>query len=180
LGRGKNVRADAKVIALDLSSYVGWCGGVAGKPPVFNTFRLPSTGEEIGPFALAYRDWLNGMLASVAFDLVVFEAPILPRETQIATVRKLTGLTYHTELICAERGIVCREAHQQTVRKFLAGHGRASKEQMVAAARSYGWPVEDHHQADACGIWAWSCAQFAPQAAHVPTPLSPLFAGVGA
>jgi len=143
---------------------------VADPHPRYGAFQLPSTGEEIGPYAAAFHNWLRALLAKHRDTLshVVFESPILPTKTSMATVRKLTGLAWHCEWLCFLHEVDCAEAHLQQVKKFFAGHGRAEKADMIAAARQYGFPLENHQndEADALGVRFYAISQKWPQ--HLP------------
>lgn len=97
--------------------------------------------------------------------VVVFEAPLLPKAkiddrghlrqapTTIATTRKLQGLAGVLEMVCYRRRVKCREAHLQTVKKELAGNGRADKADMMAAAKRCGLAPKVEDEADAFGVW---------------------------
>lgn len=139
------------LLTLDLATVLGWTKGAVGDRTFKSGhFRLPSTKNDIGAFAAAYGEWLNNNIAGVTS--VVFEGPILPRKTQLATIRKLYGLCYHTELLCTKLGIKCYEAHLSSVKKAIGGHGRAQKVDMVAAVQSYGYDVTEENEADAIAV----------------------------
>jgi crossover junction endodeoxyribonuclease RuvC len=145
-----------RILALDLSSRVGWaCGPVDGEPH-FGVKVIGKPGESIGKFASLFDDWLADLITSEEPTIIVFESPILPRATRPETARKLMGLAWHTELVAHRREIECREVQIQSVKKFFAGNGRAGKAEMIAAARRRGWKVTDDNIADALGMWALS------------------------
>lgn len=139
------------LLTLDLATVLGWTlGDVADRKFRSGHHRLPSTKDDIGAFAAAYGDWLAANIDDVT--VVVFEAPILAKKTQLATVRKLCGLCYHTELTCTALGIKCYEAHLSSVKKAIGGHGRADKNDMVSAVQSYGYDVTEENEADAIAV----------------------------
>src|SRR3990167_7215921 len=115
------------IVALDLGTNIGMCWGDGGELPRLGHHRLPSTGEDVGPFADAYERWLRFQIEQIEPTLLLFEAPILPAQTQIMTVRKLQGLAWSTELIAYREGIECREIHLQEAKKALTGRGNAKK-----------------------------------------------------
>ena len=145
------------LLALDLSSNTGWAIGPVGQRPRYGTLRLPSTGNEIGRFADAFDTWLSDMITMYAPDFCAFESSFIPPTTTLMTVRKLTGLAWHTEFVCRRRDVTCTEVNNATVKKFWAGTGRAKKPEMIAAARGFGFPVDDDNQADALGLWHHVC-----------------------
>lgn len=168
------------VWSLDLATMTGECWGPPDAVPTLGHNRLPSTGPDVGKFLSEFRKWFVARLDVVCPDLVSFEAPILHKVTQIATTRKLQGLAGVTEMICHEEGIACFEATTSEVKKQLAGHGRAEKEEMIAAARRYGLSPSDDNEADAFGIWlATVRTRFANdyEIVEMWSPRGPLFAG---
>jgi len=146
-----------KLLALDLSTNTGFAYGSPAGEPIFGTKKLPSTGDDIGRFSDAFVQWLDDLITLEGFDFMVFESPILSAgKTSAVTARKLMGLAVLTELVAFRRHIPCREGNLMTVKKFFAGSGRASKQDMINAAAKYGWYVRTDDEADALGLWAWS------------------------
>lgn len=134
----------------------------------------------MGPFLDFYDRWFNMRLDVLigAFEalpaakrsplgpIVIFEAPILPSTrfdpvkkihvpapTNIATTRKLQGLAGMTEMICHRRKVEVREEYLQTIKKGLAGNGRADKLDMIRAAKRAGLTDPTADEADAFGVW---------------------------
>jgi Holliday junction resolvasome RuvABC endonuclease subunit len=150
-------------LALDLATETGFCVGAAdtGEVPTLGHVRMPSTGPDVGQFLAAWQDWLDAKVCEVEPTLIIFEAPILPSETQMSTTRKLQGLAGVTEMVCHRAGIEVAELTTSTVKKGLTGNGRASKSDMVRACRAYGFNPhtyikkgeESSDEADAFGIW---------------------------
>lgn len=141
------------LLTLDLATVLGYTvGAVADRGFKSGHYRLPSTGADIGAFAAAYDGWLDSHLSLTGVTEVVFEAPVLPRKTTLATVRKLSGLAWHTEWLCTNMGIKCYEAHLQSVKKAIGGHGRAQKSDMIRAVQSYGYDVTEENEADAIAV----------------------------
>lgn len=160
------------IVGLDLATSTGFAYGDGFGRPHTGALRMPSTGDDVGGFLVFFRGWLFPLLHRLAEAeaqrggrlTVVFEAPLLLNqgETNIATVRKLTGLAGVTEMIVADlKGlglpIEVRETTLSTVKLALAGSGRAEKGDMVAAARAAGFTLsagkEGQDEADAVGVW---------------------------
>lgn len=166
-------------LGLDLATSLGWCQGAGHEVPAFGSVRIPGE-DNIGAFADFYARWLSAKLDQLvsAYEalpaklrpnmgpMVIFEAPTLPgakfnRDTQryekaptnIATTRKLQGLAWETEKQCYQRKIECREEFLQSVKKGLAGHGKADKIDMMRAAKRAGLDVTNSDEADAFGVW---------------------------
>lgn len=154
------------LLTLDLATSSGWTvGDVSDRHFLWGSHRLPSTGVDIGSFALAYNLFLNDMITRHGVDHIVFESPILPfAKTTLATVRKLTGLAWHTEFVARSAGIRIEEAHRQQVCAFMGvrGRGKDLKRQMIDAVRAYGYEVINDDQADAVAIRFYSIARLYP------------------
>lgn len=142
-------------LGLDLATQTGFCFGPAdtGEVPTLGHVRMPSTGPDVGRFLCAWQDWLEPKVREVGPTLVIFEAPILPAQTQMATTRKLQGMAGVTEMVCHRAGIEVAEVATSQVKKALTGNGRAEKADMIDAARHYGFDPQTSDEADAFGIW---------------------------
>jgi Holliday junction resolvasome RuvABC endonuclease subunit len=155
---------DGDILTLDVATNTGFCVGASDDPnPAFGHFTIPPTGDDVGRFGIFFEDWLTALIDFRQIGIVVFEAPILPRQTQLMTVRKLSGLALLVEMICRRRKIKCREARASSVKKFFAGTGKAKKVDTMEVCRRYGWRVKTDDEADACALWAYSVALYAPQ-----------------
>ena len=168
------------ILSLDLATRLGWAYGDARKGhPVSGWHQLPKTGEELGPFAAAYDQWLTEMLAEALPGLVVFEEPIPPTagRSTMTTICKLTGLCWHTEYVCQQRGIDVRKVHGGTWKShFVGGKQKVSKAikpyPVTVRCHQLGWTaVSDDNEADALGLWSYACSVVAPGAALRLTPL---------
>ncbi len=164
-----------KILALDLSTNTGWAAGEIGGRPLHGVIRLPSTKKDIGLFAQFFETEVRVLLAVQKPDRVVFESPILTGTTRLATLRKLYGLAYHTELICLQRDIPCSETHMQTARSTLgfkqlprsvkdkAARRKHTKSEIMRLCRAMGWEPADDNEADALCIWNDACLAFKPR-----------------
>lgn len=149
-----------KLLALDTSTYAGWALFPAGGAvPRCGTWRAPKSWapEDYGPRFKAFHDFLCDMITVHQPDVLAFESPVLPRgsasmQTTEHTLRLLIGFAAIVELVATLRGLQCVEVNVATAKKALTGNGRAEKDDMVVAATRRGFPVGDHHQADACAV----------------------------
>lgn len=180
------------ILALDLATNTGACWGEGDDLPCLSSERMPSTGDEVGPFLCAFEDWLRMMLDGVAPGCrIVFEAPVLPRAkinkftkkleggVSLITTRKLQGLAGVLEMVAHREGLSCHEIQPSEAKLALAGKGNAKKHEMVAACRAYGLdpktytvdglPASD--EADAFGVWLHAVRILRPEAAARWTPL---------
>jgi Holliday junction resolvasome RuvABC endonuclease subunit len=158
------------LVAGDLAGLATFTGWASASPGVLSasevrvgSIKFPSTGDDIGKFLDAFDTWLNSMIAVEDPGLIVYEAPIISAgKTDINTARKLMGLAGHTEFVGLRRCVPVREVNIGTIKKELAGNGRAEKDAMIAAAKAEGVNVQDEHQADAFGIWKTAIRLYKP------------------
>lgn len=172
------------VLALDLATNVGFAYGEPGAVPRIGSHRLPVTGEDVGAYAIAFDTWLSGLLwQTIKPKAVVFCAPILRNDMQqrLATLRKLYGLTWHTEFLCVRHEIKCFELYEATVRSFFLGKGakhirdaqdpkiilKTLKQQVFERCTAIGWNPANDDQSDAAAAWACACARLAPSTAAI-------------
>src|SRR5262245_20204032 len=88
------------ILTLDLATRLGWCVGEPANDPAFGYYDLPKTGDNVGQFLIHFQRWLSSRCSEWQPELIVFEAPILPRKTKLITVRKLNGLCNVVEMHC--------------------------------------------------------------------------------
>lgn len=142
------------LLTLDLATRIGWsCGEAADQRFSYGSHQLPKTGEHIGAFLDAYNRWLIPALDGVS--LVIFESPILPRTTSLATARKLYAQAAHTEFVCLRMDIQCLEENLQSVKTFMGisrARGVDQKAEMVRCVERYGYEPENDDAADAIAL----------------------------
>lgn len=180
-------------LALDIATNTGACWGAGDDLPRLDSFRLPSTGEDVGRFLCAYEDRLRGLLDRVKPTILVFEAPVLPRAkfnkitkrveggVSLMTTRKLQGLAGVTEMVAHRQGLPCHEVQPAEAKQALTGKGNAKKPAMVADCRAFGLSPKTYIQdgglasdeADAFGVWLCAIRHRRPDLAS--TRWTPLF-----
>lgn len=153
------------ILALDLATNIGWAAlRLRDDPPWYGSHKLPSTGADVGRFLDEYEAWLVPQIKSQMPAVIVYEAPVLPPKTQIITLRKLYSLAGFTELVARRHGVECREAHMQSARKVVLGHGRPGKgkelkQNIMAYCRLRGWNPRNDDEADALVILEYAIAK---------------------
>ena len=164
-----------KTLVLDLATHLGFCFGTDADGAIeHGSFKLPSTGPDIGKFLHAYRDWLTRAIGAYAPDEIVFEMPILPGTTNLHTCRKLYSLCGLTELIADDHKIECREANLTHIRCHFIGVMRAPKEiakdkrrawlkeRTVSECRARGFRPADDNEADALALFSFVVSERLP------------------
>jgi crossover junction endodeoxyribonuclease RuvC len=164
------------ILALDLATITGYALGDHEGIKLSGARRMPDTGADLYRFGSAFRHWLTTGLERHRPDRVAFEQPILSKETQLVTCRKLYGLAYHTELICGDLAIPCGEVNMSDWRKHFLGKGYPRKRKDVKAAvmarcrdRGFKFSTDDEAEAIAILDYVLSCEN--PNFALGATPL---------
>ena len=134
------------IFALDPGRQTGWAFLADDNTLIYGTskFIWPTHGETLARFA----DWLADKLTKLEPAHLAYESPIRfgggwELMTQFAGVIKL---------VCWRREILVSEVAPTTVKKVATGSGKASKMEMMAAARHRGWTPKTDHEADALWI----------------------------
>jgi Holliday junction resolvasome RuvABC endonuclease subunit len=155
------------VLALDLSSMVGWAyGGLDSPAPLFGCWRLPPVGGEGARYATFENELVKAMRERRPGRLVLEAAlslQALAASSNIQVTRQqltLRGIAY-AEAYRASVPIC--EIDSFTVRQAMIGVGRFPKGQakieVIRHCKGRGWNVPDDNSADACLTWAWHTTQ---------------------
>lgn len=141
------------ILALDLATVTGWASNVDGLRSGTQTFDL-RRGESPGMRFLRLRSWLreiHGLLGDL--DVIVFEQAHQRGGHATAVAY---GLQAEVLSFAAEHGIETSPVHTATLKKAATGNGRASKVDMLEAARARGWSPTDDNEADALHLLAYA------------------------
>jgi len=140
-----------RVLAFDASSEIGWAAFAGARArPQLGTFSIP-TGD-YGRINNAVLTTTLQLIDKHRPDVVAFESPIYKPRDRWHTRRLLTGLVVIIELAAEQSGKRCMEVPPTEAKRCLTGDCRADKDAMEVAAVNMGWPVADHHQADAAAV----------------------------
>jgi Holliday junction resolvasome RuvABC endonuclease subunit len=147
--------AIAEIPAAPLPTSLEIAGGAETPVVKSGAVVFGSPGCEIGVFMHAAHRWLDRVLTDHPITCCIFEAPIMPKMTQLNTLRKLYGLAALVEMMCVEHDLLVYEANASTVYKHFGvkGKGKERKKAAVAACMGYGWRPESDDEADALMIW---------------------------
>ena len=159
------------LLALDIATVTGFAYGpvpnappptalevASGAPapkPWSGIHRMAPPGASVADVMLGFDRFATELIALAKPRVLVFEAPLLKTgNSNITTARKLLGMAAWCEALAKRAGVgMIREAHNQTVKRHFAAHGRATKEQIIAECRGRGWEVCDDNEADALALW---------------------------
>ena len=86
---------------------------------------------------------------------VFVEAPIIHAKHAKGSVEllKLHGVL---AAVCADNDLTLTPVGNAVIKRFATGSGSADKDDMVAAAQTLGYEVEDHNTADAIHLWRYA------------------------
>jgi Holliday junction resolvasome RuvABC endonuclease subunit len=148
------------ILGLDLGTTVGWAlrrdkrrvGNmtVDVNEWVSDTWDLREAGSEVGVRMRAFRELLREALKladAVAYEDVSFA---------VGQGGKIIG--YQTGILlaeCAGRELLCADVGVPALKKFSTGNGRATKPDMIVAARKFGGEPKDDNEADAILVAEW-------------------------
>jgi Holliday junction resolvasome RuvABC endonuclease subunit len=134
------------VFALDLGSKSGFAI-LKDDQITIGTKKLRHDKRASGVRALDFYRWLTQMIREHNIGQVFFERVYAHSGTEAA---HLYGYFMHTlAAVCEEHGIRCVGIPVTTIKKFATGRGNATKEEMIASARSRGFNPVDDNSADA-------------------------------
>jgi hypothetical protein len=172
-----------KTLALDLATNIGFALGDRSGVILSGSRRLPKTGDDLGRFGRAFRDWLITGLRRHTPELVAYEQPMLRgASTNLNTLRKLYGLAFMVETICGDAKLwnhpipVVEVNNGDWIKHFLgAGNvprdSDARKKAVFRVCGIRGWKPEDYDEGDALAILDFVHATQSPAHALQATPL---------
>lgn len=153
-----------KVLGLDPANKTGWCIFDSDKKQILDsgtyTFLMKNE-KDRGILFSRFLFWLVRMVYSHRPQYIVYE---LPHHRGGEPTRKLLGQTTIIEMVAEVFGVSYCSVHTGTLKKVCAGHGKASKEDMIKNAKRYlrRDPVTDD-EADAINVCLWACKELIPR-----------------
>ena len=155
------------VLALDLSSRVGWAyGSVDASKPLCGVWVLAR--GDLGRTLASFENELEDAIALHRPGLIMVEAPLPPTATSNATTwRQQLGLAALAETTAYRNSIPFREQAASTIRRAVLGTARfpggAAKQAIMAFCEGQGWRVPDDNAGDACVTWLYTVRELQSQ-----------------
>lgn len=146
-----------RTLALDFGKRWGWCLGDLDGEHGWKQVAWDRRGWNY----YEYFNWLKKKIEIGFIERIVHEKVVTMGYQQQAGVLVLGGMYAFTEMIAATKGIEVIDVAPATLKKFIAGNGRAKKPEVIEAVRhvpGFG-AVEDDNEADACAAWLWAKAK---------------------
>ena len=133
-----------KIIAFDLGKNMAWASNVAGKlvagVDVFEGARAHRLGQILDRLEYNLKKYGKKL------DVAIYETPFARGRDATRSLWGIAGLIE----ACADRyELPVVDASVPTIKKFATGSGRGSKEEMLAAAKKFGYRGSNEHEADA-------------------------------
>jgi len=147
------------ILALDCATKTGWaayCDGAITESGVQDFAKR--RGESNGLMFLKFRKWLKEIVWLWKPDLIAYERA---HYRGGAATNVCVGLTTRVEEVAALAESELAAVTTTELKKFATGGGKASKEDMVAAAQGHiGRPPIDDNEADAIMIAMWAANEY--------------------
>ena len=142
----------AAVLALDLGTFTGWALRVDGKlesgVQEFTVTRRESPGMRYVMFNRWLRQIAEPLNDAAADGRVAILAYEMPHHRGGAATEVLTGLTTRVQEYAARYELNHVGVHTLTLKKWVSGHGNASKTAIAEAVQRRGWlPAGTHAHA---------------------------------
>lgn len=144
-----------KIIAFDLGKNFAWAHQ-PGRKVITSHFTIEGArAHRLAETMNQLVELLGGL--TFGLDAVVYETPFARGRD---ATRSLWGIAGVIEACATNAGLPCLDVAVPTIKKFATGHGKASKEDMIAAARKFGYKGTNEHEADAVCLLRYAEANF--------------------
>lgn len=139
------------VISLDLGTKTGWAARLADGETLSGMFHTLSRGASRDRY-LNFRAFLDSCLPMCGghIDKCFYEQ--VQRHTGTRAAHVYGGFLATLSSFCVEHSIECVGVGVSTIKKYIAGHGFASKDEVISAVNSAGYSVSDDNEADALAL----------------------------
>ena len=144
------------ILALDLGTTAGWAlrghdGLITSGTASFRPGRFDGGGMRYLRFSnwLSEIDRLTGPISAIWFEEV-------RRHVGTDAAHIYGGLMATLTAWAELRGVPYQGVPVGTIKRHASGHGNASKQAMIAAARARGFSPTDDNEADAIAILLWA------------------------
>ena len=143
-----------RILALDLMSNLGYCcraddGSLHYGTETFLSKQRSSDGLRY----LKFRNWLKQMHETIRPSIVFFEEVRgFPPKNCGRDSRVYYAFESHLLSFCESARLDHQGVTPGTIKKFIAGHGNASKKDVMLAVQTQGYRPGDDNQSDAIAL----------------------------
>lgn len=142
-----------QILALDTSLNTGYAlGGGNPDDTVFGTVYFHKWKDDYAACGRMFSHWLGDFLDEKKPAILILEKPLLFNNARGGVTQLLNGLVWEAHREAEFRDIPRIEYAPTSIKKFIAGNGRAEKSAVIEAVQAKGFAVEDDHQADAVAM----------------------------
>lgn len=150
------------ILALDLGTKTGWAIWSLHRETVSGVISFhPSRFEGGGMRYRRFRQWLEAQWHDASRDKelsdVYFEE--VRRHKGVDAAHVYGGFLATLTEWCEGHNLPYAGIPVQTIKKFISGHGNASKDKVIEAVRARGFLPQDDNEADALALLCWARAQ---------------------
>ena len=139
-----------RIITFDLGRHFAYAHNLGPKPVAVGFVLVGDTRAHRLGYLKRYLDNLfmsfESQGGSPGFDIAVYETPFARGRDP---TRSLWGMAGIIEACATNAGLAVTDVAVPTIKKHATGHGKASKNDMIAAAQRMGYKGADEHEADA-------------------------------
>lgn len=159
------------ILGLDQApSNIGFAYGEPGAVPVWGVHRCNDYGDNTARLGKHVREWVMTLGKSIGAERIYYEQTLVRKfGFSMPTYRKQTKVADAIETAADMLGLL-DDVFEVDIgdwrREFYAGkrppknadsQSAVWKEIAVQECLARNWLVEDHHAAEACGIWYYGC-----------------------
>lgn len=141
------------ILALDIATKTGWAQ-MENNAITSGVYEVPFIREDLGRAGTQFSLWLFDRLNLRLCDMLVIEKPF--KGPNADTTYRLFGLAFTAHTIANEAGKRRHEVSPKTLKKFTTDNGNASKKDMIAAVREWGFDPQDDNEADALALLTYA------------------------
>lgn len=139
------------VISLDLGTKTGWAirhkdGSVISGSENFKQDRFQSHGMRY----VNFRNWLIKIIKLSDISIVAFEE--VRRHISTDSAHSYGGYLSIMQSVCADLKVEYYGVPVGTIKKFIYGSGRASKNDVMSSVSALGYKFNDDNEADAIAL----------------------------
>ena len=134
-----------KLIAFDLGAHFAMAHNVFKSGWRWQSWHYEGDRQFRLAEILEQTEILFRALRGQGLEAVFYERPFA---RGMAATRSGWGIAGVIEAVAMRYGLVALDMPPATIKKFATGKGRASKQEMIEAARRFGYTGSDEHEAD--------------------------------
>lgn len=150
----RNYGPKIKILALDIATTTGWACGKGINLSYGHLTVGPC--DNLSDKFFRFHNLMEKFIDIKKPEVIAIEQPFI---RGYASTYWLCGTCAIAEMLAASRRISVIKFSPTTIKKFVTGSGRASKEDMMKAITKKGFKPEVHDEADAIGLHLYTQSQ---------------------